>query len=80
MTIITINYSELDAFKRSWPCHGLPDDLEWVSFMFDGRGDLVDLEAVTSVNGSLRMVVDTADFDGPALLALSEDARRRLGA
>jgi hypothetical protein len=62
--------AEVDAFKRSYPCSGLPSRA--ITFEFDKRnGDLVDIRP------------DSTQFDGPALVALSEDAQaagmRKLG-
>ena len=41
-TVVTA--AELRAFKRSWPCHGIPDEVGAIAFNFDARGDLVDIE------------------------------------
>ena len=35
----------IDAFKRQWPCHGLPDTLNCLVGYFAANGDLVDVEA-----------------------------------
>ena len=66
----TLRWDAIETFKRSWPCHGLPDDLHSISAEIAPNGDLVDLEAYDS-NGKR---LDTADFDGPALVALIADA------
>lgn len=66
----------INAFKRSWPCHGLPDDLAELAFEFDPNGDLVDIEAKDCQGKPL----DTHDFDGPALLALCQDAQELIPA
>jgi hypothetical protein len=68
-----VSREELDTFKSQWPCHGLPDDLETVTFDFD-RGDLVDIEA----RDERGAWVDTSLCDGPALVALSQDAQTKL--
>lgn len=65
---VSVSRREVEAFKRNWPCSGLPDRA--VSFQFDKRnGDLVDLWPDT--------------LDGEAAVALSADAcaygARRLG-
>jgi hypothetical protein len=72
MTWYTLRCDAIDAFKRSWPCHGLPDDLHSLSAEFASNGDLVDLEAYDESGKRL----DTHDFDGPALLTLVSDARK----
>lgn len=63
----------LDAFRAEWPCHGFPDTLACVVAHFDARGDLVELEAFSPDGNPL----DTATFDGPALLALVADIQAR---
>lgn len=68
----TLRYDALDKFKRSWPCHGLPDELHSISFEFAGNGALIDIEAFDDTGKPL----DSAEFDGPALLALSQDAQK----
>lgn len=73
MTWKIINENELDTFKRQWPCHGLPDNLMELAFEFASNGDLVDIEARAD-DGTL---LDSAEFDGPALLALAEDAQKK---
>ncbi len=68
----TVQVSENDVarFKAQWPCSGLPD--RRIAFEYQrSNGDLVDMRP------------DTSAFDGPALLALSQDAQewaeRQLG-
>jgi hypothetical protein len=68
----TLRFDAIEAFKRSWPCHGLPDNLHSISAEFAGNGDLVDIEAY----GEDGALLDSAEFDGPALLALVEDCQR----
>ncbi len=59
---VRVSAREVEAFKRTWPCSGLPDCS--ITFQFDGRNqDLVDIWP------------DSSGFDGPALLALSQDAQ-----
>lgn len=60
----------IQLFKATWPCHGLPDNLDSLVFEFEPNGSLVDIEA-TSDTGQL---LDSTTFDGPALLALSCEA------
>lgn len=68
-----ISRSELETCKAQWPCHGLPDNLWSIWFGFDSRGDLVDIQA-RARNGRL---LDSALFDGPVMVALSENAQRK---
>lgn len=72
MTHATIDRAALDTFKASWPCHGLPESLHSITFDFDESGDLVDIVAKAR-NGR---TLDSAAFDGPALVALSQDAAK----
>lgn len=62
----------LDAFKARWPCHGLPETLEYLTCEFAANGDLVDIVATDEFGDSM----DTHDFDGPALVALTADIQR----
>ncbi|QXV73543.1 hypothetical protein [Rhizobium phage RHph_X2_30] len=68
---VTLNRQQIDAFKAQWPCHGLPDNLHSIMFEFASNGDLVDMEAKAR-NGR---ILDTHDFNGPALVALCQDAQ-----
>lgn len=65
---VSFNETEISDFRRQWPASGL-HGLRSIYFEFDKRnGDLVDLKA----NGKH----DAGRFDGPALVALSEDAQK----
>lgn len=56
---------DVETFKASWPCSGLPSLP--IAFQFDKRtGDLVDILCRR----------DSSSFDGPSLVALSEDAQQ----
>lgn len=62
---VSCSRRDVDAFKRTYPCSGLPDTA--IAFQFDKcNGDLVDIFCRK----------DSASFDGPALVALSEDAQK----
>src|SRR5437870_4279148 len=63
----TFSYAQIEAFKDQWPCSGIPE-LDSITFEFADNGDLVDIVAM--VDGHQ---VDSAEFDGPALLALSQE-------
>lgn len=72
---VTIPAAKISEFCRQWPCHGFPDSLGSITFEFDKRnGDLVDIIALDDEGN----IVDSAAFDGPALVALAEDAKRTL--
>lgn len=59
----------IHRFKRQWPCHGLPHNLDELVAHFDRNGDLVDLEAVNDDG----ITLNTEEFDGPALRGLVDD-------
>jgi hypothetical protein len=59
---VTFSKKYVEDFKRRWPASGLPSKSLW--FEMDHEGNLVDIGPG-----------DTEKFDGPALLALSEDAK-----
>lgn len=57
---VSVSAVEVEAFKESWPCSGLPDRSIW--FQFDKRNDdLVDMRP--------------SNIDGDDALALSRDAQ-----
>lgn len=60
---------EIETFKRSWPCHGFPDSLNCIIAWFDGKGDLVLLEAFDNKGH----IIETESFDGSALAAIVSD-------
>lgn len=59
-TWVDVRRSEVETFKRSWPCSGLPD--RGLSFCFYKNGDLVDMWP--------------SNLDGAGLVALLQDAQR----
>lgn len=54
---VIVSRAEVQAFRRRWPCSGLPD--RKIAFEFDTDWNLVDI---------------STDYDGPDILALSQDA------
>jgi hypothetical protein len=64
---VVVNSLDIYRFVNRWPCSGL-EDLTAVTFEFDPGGDLVDVHYDYDKGDAER-------FDGPALLALSEDAQ-----
>lgn len=72
--LASIGLKELHRFKTQWPCHGFPASLARVVFEFMSNGDLVDVNAYARRGKPL----DTADFDGPALVALCHDAQAKV--
>lgn len=73
MTWHTVDYDFISDFKRSWPAHGLPDELDTLRAETDSRGDLVDIEALGENADGEPIVFDTHEFDGSALAALVQD-------
>jgi hypothetical protein len=61
---VRVSPEEVAAFNATWPCSKLPECP--ITFEFDERGDLVDMDPFT--------------IDGPEAVALAEDAQeRRIG-
>jgi hypothetical protein len=73
MTWFTVRHDIIDAFKRSWPCHGLPDDFHSLSVETAQNGDLVDIEAYTHHPDGTDELLDWREFDGAAFTALVQD-------
>ena len=71
MDIITIERSAIDRLISSWPCSGISDRVDLIVAAFD-NGDLVDLEVCDDAD----VMLDAELYDGPAMLALLEDAQR----
>lgn len=63
---VALNEDDIDRFNDEWPCSNLRG-LRGVTFGYDARGDLVD---IWYRNGNAER------WDGPELVALSEDAQR----
>lgn len=69
----TIRYDGIDAFKKTWPAHGLPDDLHSLSVETDANGDVVDIEAYKDHEDGSSEQIEWRDFDGQAFKALVDD-------
>lgn len=67
---VAVSEHNVRAFACFWPCSGLRG-LRGVTFTYEDNGDLVD---IAYRNGS------SDDWDGPALVALSQDAQEYLNA
>ena len=65
--IITICKESLESFEHSWPCNGIPSDVDGIVVYFDDSGDLVDYEAYDSTDTP----IDLAENDNVDELALS---------
>ena len=44
LKIVTIENNTIEAFKKEWPCHNFPKDLDIINVVFDDKGDLIDYE------------------------------------
>lgn len=74
---VLVSEQNIRDFRAQWPCSGLPSEGFCVSFEFARNGDLVDINWFTDEG------IDAAEpdgADGPALLALSQDAQAFLNA
>lgn len=68
--IVSVTSDDVEEFRASWPCNGIPAHSSF-RFEFSTRnGDLVNI----TMHGEHGELLDSADYDGPALLALSHDA------
>jgi hypothetical protein len=67
---ILVSHGQIEKFKRTWPCSGIPE-LSGIYFEYASNGDLTGIDALSWEDGQYT---DSAEFDGPALLALSQDA------
>jgi hypothetical protein len=68
----TLRWDGIESFKKSWPCHGLPQDFDSISVETAPDGDVIDLECYDSAG----QLLDSETFDGPALVALIDDTIR----
>ena len=85
MKIITIKSEAIEQFKASWPCHGLPDDVDLIVAAFAPihkivaafapNGDLVDYELSDAQGNVLPDAGENLDIDGAALSALFDIAK-----
>lgn len=84
MFICTVETTALDRFKKNWPCHGIDEAVEFITFA-TYQGSLVDL----TYGGTDPETGDEIEFgpdsetvtniDGGAVLALLNDAERSFG-
>ena len=63
--IVTINSHEIDAFRRSWPCSGIADNVDLIVAFFND-GDLIDYECCDVDDN----VIDAGIDSGAAMSAL----------
>ena len=80
MFICTIETTALDRFRRSWPCHGIDERIEFITFTTH-RGDLVEVTyGGTDPETGKEIEFDhdsetVTNIDGGAVLVLLEQAR-----
>ena len=74
MKIITISPESLECFKQSWPCNGIPSEVDGIVVVFDDNGDLVDCEAYDSTDTPIDLA-ENNNVDGLALATLFDDAK-----
>jgi hypothetical protein len=65
---VAVSEEDIQSFIARWPGSGL-HGLKGVTFVFEDNGDLVDIYYRNGNSGR---------WDGPALVALSEDAQKYL--
>lgn len=68
----TIYREQIDAFTRTWPCHGISEHVRQVAATFADNGDLVDLYVYAD---EPERYCEPEDYDGPAFAALIDDAQ-----
>jgi len=69
---VLVTSGAIARFKWQWPCSGLPDDMG-VIFTYDHRGNLCGIDCFDAETGV--DVSEPEEADGPALVALSQDAQ-----
>ena len=74
MKIITISPESLECFKQSWPCNGIPEEVDGIVVAFDDNGDLVDYEAFNSNDIPIDLA-ENDNVDGLALATLFDNAK-----
>lgn len=66
---VLVSDKEVQEFSSRWPASNLDEDASYIFEFSNQNGDLLALNAIN--DGKVR---STEDDDGPALLALSQDA------
>lgn len=77
MSRIIVTSADLSNFARQWPCCHFPEGLG-VSFHFDHRGNLDDIEWFNGWSGKTVYAPDLSEETDRALLAVSQDAQAGL--
>lgn len=74
--MVFVSSEDTNSFRRSWPCNNIPEDAAFL-FELDARnGDLVNITMWQDDSGikGFGGRLDSAEYDGAPLLALSNDA------
>ena len=74
MIAITIQRETIQAFKRQWPCNGIPANADIINCVFDKDGSLVDLELIDA--GDNVIPGELYQDAGASLSALMDDAKK----
>jgi len=72
--IVTITKESLECFKHSWPCNGIPANVDGIAVYFDDNGDLVNYEAFDSTDTPIDLA-ENDNVDGLALSTLFDNAK-----
>tara|TARA_R100000808_G_C2142805_1_gene150557 strand:+ start:572 stop:847 length:276 start_codon:yes stop_codon:yes gene_type:complete len=71
VNIISIKRETIEDFKKSYPCSGIPESVDFLVCCFSDEGELVDYDAEDK-NGN---IIDREEFDhAQGLSALFDDA------
>lgn len=72
-----VKFVELHGFKRRWPCHGIPDEIEAIVFEYASNGDLVDVTYLEDEEDRTPAAVTDEETEamGAAMVALAEDVK-----
>lgn len=69
---------EVYGFKRRWPCHNIPDEVDGLIIEFDANRDLIDIAYLADEDTRKelpRMSDDVLNDMGAAISALVEDVK-----
>ena len=74
--LVRVLSEDTNKFNRSWPCSNIPEDASFLFELDSRNGDLVNITMWEDDNGfqGFGGRLDSAEYDGEALLALSHDA------
>jgi hypothetical protein len=74
---VMVTSGGVERFANQWPCSGMRFDADIaVDFEYAANGDLVDIRWFDCSDGAEGLdIEEPAGIDGPALLALSQDAQ-----